>query len=85
MEALGGLLALFAILLVYFMPTIIAVRRENDNAGGVFVLNLFLGWTFWVGLFLWPWLLAVEGNTMKQANGYFFFRESMQGSPHLLT
>lgn len=34
---------------VYFLPTLIAAIRHS-NAGSVFILNLFLGWTFvgWV-------------------------------------
>jgi Superinfection immunity protein len=31
-------------LIVYFLPTIIAVYRESPIAGSVFVVNLFLGW-----------------------------------------
>ena len=50
MEIFSGFLAFFLVLLVYFLPTVIAVRRGKENAGAVFVLNLFLGWTFlgWV-------------------------------------
>ena len=45
-----------ALLLVpYFLPTIIAVMRGKNNAGGVFVLNFLLGWTVigWVGSLIW--------------------------------
>ena len=35
---------------MYFLPTIIAFRRKVVNAGSVFVINLFLGWSLigWV-------------------------------------
>jgi len=35
---------------LYFLPTIVATARKVPNVGSVFVINLFLGWTFigWV-------------------------------------
>lgn len=50
-----------AILALYFLPTIIAVKRMSVRLGGVFVLNLFLGWTFlgWVIALAW----AAGGDT----------------------
>lgn len=45
----------------YFLPTIIANSRGVRSAGGVFVINLLLGWTFigWVVALAW----AVCGET----------------------
>ena len=42
-------------ILVYFLPLIIAVGRETTHNIGIFVVNLFLGWTFlgWVGALAW--------------------------------
>lgn len=42
-------------LVVYFVPTIIAVRRQHKNAMAIVVLNIFLGWTFigWVVTLVW--------------------------------
>jgi hypothetical protein len=39
--------------LLYFLPTIIGHNRQN--AGGIFVLNLLLGWTVigWVIAMVW--------------------------------
>jgi Superinfection immunity protein len=39
----------------YFLPAIIAGGRKHNNAGAIFVLNLFLGWTFvgWVIALVW--------------------------------
>ncbi len=31
---------------LYFLPTILAVSRKIPNIGGIFALNLLLGWTF---------------------------------------
>jgi hypothetical protein len=30
---------------LYFIPSLIAVARHTHNATGIFMLNLFLGWT----------------------------------------
>lgn len=39
----------------YFAPTLVAYCREHHNAGMIFVLNLFFGWTIigWVIALLW--------------------------------
>ncbi len=58
----GGLLGLLFILLfvfigaaVYFLPSIVAFARNVETALGVFVVNLFLGWTLlgWVVSLAW--------------------------------
>jgi hypothetical protein len=40
---------------LYFAPTFIAYNQERRNALSIFILNLFLGWTFlgWVGALIW--------------------------------
>ena len=48
----------FAVALVigiYFLPDWIAQSRGHPNRGSIFVLNLFLGWTFlgWVAALIW--------------------------------
>lgn len=30
---------------LYFLPALIAAGRQTHNAAGIFLLNLFLGWT----------------------------------------
>ena len=56
---MDSILLLFVILLVggaiYFLPTIVASERKIVGVGGVFVLNLFLGWTLlgWVIALAW--------------------------------
>ena len=39
-------LFVFVGILMYFLPSLIATGRKVPNAGSVFVLNFFLGWTF---------------------------------------
>lgn len=45
----------FVLLLVYFLPALVASGRHHHNAGAIVVLNLFLGWTFlgWVVALVW--------------------------------
>lgn len=40
---------------VYFLPAFVASARGHQNASAIFVLNLFLGWTFlgWIGALVW--------------------------------
>ena len=42
-------------LTVFFIPTTIARRRQHRNATGIFLVNLFAGWTLigWVGALVW--------------------------------
>lgn len=49
MESIIIFLILFA-MVVYFLPIIVAFIRKNNNCLTIFILNLFLGWTFvgWV-------------------------------------
>jgi len=42
-------------ILLYFLPTFVGLRKHN--AGGIFMLNLFLGWTLagWIAALIWAW------------------------------
>ena len=53
-------------MLVYFAPCLVASRRNHRNAMPIFILNLFLGWTFvgWVGALVW----AMTDNTTEAKN-----------------
>lgn len=48
-------LLLIPFLLIYFVPTIIAFSRNCPSKTGVFLLNLFLGFTFlgWIVALIW--------------------------------
>lgn len=55
---LPGLLVVGTLgLFIYFIPAI--VGRHKKNAGAIFILNLFVGWTF-VG-----WVIALVWGCMK--------------------
>jgi hypothetical protein len=54
----GGIFALAGLifsLLVYFIPSIIAIKRKHNNSVSILILNIFLGWTFlgWVLALVW--------------------------------
>ncbi len=50
-----GIIVFIIGLALYFLPTIIAVVRHHRNALAIFLINLFLGWTFigWVAALVW--------------------------------
>jgi len=50
-------------LVIYFLPTIIAMNREHMSKGAIFALNLILGWTLvgWLFAFIW----SLTGNTKR--------------------
>lgn len=50
-----GFALIAGILLLYFIPTIISGARGCDAHNGIFVVNIFLGWTFvgWVVTLAW--------------------------------
>lgn len=56
---MNGLIILVLMLIVYFLPTIVARYRFHRNTAGVFVLNLFAGWTMigWIGALVWSTLV----------------------------
>ena len=50
-----GFLFSFFIFTIYFLPFLIALIRNHTDSTAIFVLNLFLGWTFfgWVVALVW--------------------------------
>ena len=46
---------IFASILLYFLPFLVAFGREHKNTTAIFFLNLLLGWTFvgWVVSLIW--------------------------------
>jgi len=51
----SGMIFLLMIFVSYFAPALIAKLRRHYNTTAIFVLNLFLGWTFigWVIALVW--------------------------------
>lgn len=51
----GAVTLVIFVLLLYFLPAIIASARRHNQRVAIFWLNLFLGWTFlgWIAAFVW--------------------------------
>lgn len=66
MEVLFGAffaLVVFALLIaIYFLPTIVAVRRNHRNRTPIILVNIFLGWMFigWVVALVWAFTSNTE-------------------------
>jgi hypothetical protein len=56
--------ALFILVVLYFVPMIIAYGRNRKNAAGILLLNLFLGWTLlgWVIALIWAVIDGPKGQ-----------------------
>lgn len=50
-----GLVIILVIILIYFLPGLIANGRDHKNTAAIFILNLFLGWTAlgWIISLVW--------------------------------
>jgi len=65
-ELIGFLVAVIVLIVLvalYFLPGMIAYRRNHINATPIALLNVFLGWTFfgWVIALIWA-------NTDRRVN-----------------
>ena len=61
---MGGVVhsaAFLAVLVLYFLPSIVAFARKVTHQGSVIVINVFLGWTF-IG---WVIALAMACRTSR--------------------
>ena len=52
---IGTLIIVLVLVIVHFLPSIIAFRRGHHNRIAILVLNILLGWTFigWVVALVW--------------------------------
>jgi Superinfection immunity protein len=62
-----ALLILGLALAVYFLPTLVGLRKQN--AGGIFLLNLLLGWTLagWIAAFVWAFKADARISASERA------------------
>lgn len=51
MELIGTLF----VIALYFLPSVIAAKRDNTRMDAIFILNILLGWTIvgWIAAFIW--------------------------------
>ncbi len=63
-----GLFLIF-VLIIYFIPSIVAVSNKKKNTTAIVILNLFLGWTFvgWVIALVWA---TIKDEEHESTNSY---------------
>lgn len=51
----AAFIMLIAVFVIYFLPTFVAAKRGHPNGTSIFLLDLFLGWTFigWLAALIW--------------------------------
>ncbi|MDR2046383.1 MAG: superinfection immunity protein [Clostridiales bacterium] len=54
-NGIWGILAAAVGIIIYIIPTIIALSKRHSQRTGIILLNIFLGWTLagWLGAFIW--------------------------------
>jgi len=62
MRVIAGLGLWFVLLLIYFVPTLVAYYRYKKNFASIVVLNIFLGWTLVGWVVALCWALAVDAQ-----------------------
>jgi len=71
---------LIVVVLLYWVPTVVAYWRHHHNRLAILVLNTFLGWTFlgWVAALIWA-STRVERNRVEQPPSKAVRREPTMG------
>ena len=69
-------------MIIYFIPTIIAMIRKKTNTRAILALNLFLGWTFvgWVVALVWA--LSVDAAALLIAKDQADARRHREAMQH---
>ncbi len=51
---------------IYFLPTIVAMSNSHQSGGGIFILNLLLGWSLlgWVIALVWSFTNVEPSTTI---------------------
>lgn len=54
-DPIAGLLVLILLIVLYFIPALVASSRTHHNRMAIFALNALLGWTVlgWIAAFVW--------------------------------
>lgn len=64
------LIVVLFLIACYFLPTFVAALRGKLGTGGVFFVNLFLGWTVvgWFVSFIWACSGRTEADAKTEAS-----------------
>ena len=62
---------LFALFVMYWLPTIVAVARHTPSALGIAALNFFFGWTVigWIMALVWALAANPHAQVIVIENG----------------
>lgn len=82
----GSFVAIAALALVYFVPTIVAARREHGDLWPILIINVLTGWTIigWLTAMVWamspemPRAKTTEHPTGDVVNGYVYDGQGWQ-------
>ena len=55
-----GLIVIAFLVLIYFIPAMIASERNKKNSEAITVANLFFGWTVWGWFVILIWSLLKD-------------------------
>lgn len=60
-------------IVIYFLPSIIALSRKKNNGAAIIMLNFFLGWTFigWIASLIWACTTDRQTQTIVVNNTPF--------------
>lgn len=67
----GAFIFLLIVLLVYFLPTIVASNKKKSNTGAIFFVNLVFGWTLlgWGIAMVWALTNDVKSQVVNIHSG----------------
>lgn len=57
---MDNLLIVALLLFIYFLPTVIAVKRDHRSVNAIAVIDILFGWTL-IG-WLWAFIWSLTGN-----------------------
>jgi hypothetical protein len=79
-----SIIVLCLVALIYFVPALAAYQRRHRNKDPIFIINLFLGWTFlgWVIALAWAFTDYVHPKPARR--GEMTLRQEVsRRDPHL--
>lgn len=72
---LGGIV-FSALLIVYFLPTLVAYTRKHTNAVAILILNIFTGWTFVGYIVALVWAFTTQREQQQVIHHYHYKEDS---------
>ena len=53
--SISSFLALFFVVILYFIPSVVSYSGKRKNSSAILILNIFLGWTIlgWIVALIW--------------------------------